>query len=89
MARVRGIFTRNVVPAPEVLATAISFWLFGREQLPDVVMVYLLGIMLVSSRVGFGASLFAGAAAVFSTSAGTSCFSRSGCHSLPTSMAER
>ena len=60
---------RRSVPVPDlpsyavasgapVLATAVSF-VFGRDQLPDVVMMYLLGIMLVSSRVGFGASLFA------------------------------
>ncbi len=41
------------------LATVLSFLVFGRKQLPDVVMVYLLAIMLVSSRMGFGASLFA------------------------------
>jgi two-component system sensor histidine kinase KdpD len=41
------------------LATVLCLATFGRDQLPDVVMVYLLGIMLVSSRVGFGASLLA------------------------------
>jgi two-component system, OmpR family, sensor histidine kinase KdpD len=45
-----------VLPA---LATALAFVSFGRDQLPDVVMIYLLGIMLVSSRFGFGASIFA------------------------------
>lgn len=45
-----------LVPA---LATGVSLATFGRDQLPDVVMLYLLGIMLVSSRLGFGASIFA------------------------------
>jgi two-component system sensor histidine kinase KdpD len=44
------------VPA---FATALDLLVFGRDQLPDVVMIYLLGIMLVSSRFGFGASTFA------------------------------
>lgn len=42
-----------------VLATGVTYVLFGREQLPDVVMTYLLGIMLVSSRHGFGPSIVA------------------------------
>ncbi|HEX2733764.1 MAG TPA: sensor histidine kinase KdpD [Polyangiaceae bacterium] len=41
------------------LATGLCLVVFGRDQLPDVVMIYLLAIMLVSSRAGFGASLFA------------------------------
>ncbi|HEY6725835.1 MAG TPA: DUF4118 domain-containing protein, partial [Polyangiaceae bacterium] len=41
------------------LATVTGWWLFGRDQLPDVVMTYLLGIMLVASRCGFGASSLA------------------------------
>ncbi len=45
-----------VMPA---LATGVSLLVFGRDQLPDVVMIYLLGIMLVSSRLGFAASIFA------------------------------
>jgi len=40
-------------------ASGASYLLFGREQLPDVVMSYLLGIMLVASRWGLGPSLFA------------------------------
>jgi two-component system, OmpR family, sensor histidine kinase KdpD len=46
------------------LTTGLSWLLFGRDQLPDVVMVYLLGIMLVSSRLGFAESLFAAFASV-------------------------
>jgi two-component system, OmpR family, sensor histidine kinase KdpD len=45
-----------VAPA---IASVVSLLLFGRDQLPDVVMMYLLGIMLVSSRLAFGASVFA------------------------------
>jgi two-component system sensor histidine kinase KdpD len=45
-----------VMPA---LATGVAWVAFGRDQLPDVVMIYLLGIMLVSSRLGFAASIFA------------------------------
>ncbi len=46
------------------LATGLALLLFGRDQLPDVVMIYLLGIMLVASRLGFGASIFAAFASV-------------------------
>ena len=41
------------------LCTTLAVLIFGRDQLPDVVMIYLVGIMLVSSRFGFGASNFA------------------------------
>ena len=44
--------------APGV-ATLVSLLVFGRDQLPDVVMIYLLGIMLVSSKLAFGPALFA------------------------------
>jgi two-component system sensor histidine kinase KdpD len=39
------------------ISTAVAFLVFGREQLPDVVMTYLLGIVLVSSRFGLGPSI--------------------------------
>jgi two-component system sensor histidine kinase KdpD len=42
-----------------VITTGVAWLLFGRTQLPDVVMIYLLGIMLVSSRYGFGPSILA------------------------------
>jgi two-component system sensor histidine kinase KdpD len=45
----------GIVAASTVLASTV----FGRKQLPDVVMIYLLGIVLVSMRFGYGASLFA------------------------------
>ena len=38
-------------------ATAIGFTLFGRTQLTDVVMTYLLGTVLVSMRYGYRASM--------------------------------
>jgi two-component system, OmpR family, sensor histidine kinase KdpD len=41
------------------LATGVGLLLFGRDQLPDVVMTYLLGILLVSSRYGLAPSIFA------------------------------
>ncbi len=46
------------VSAPAI-ATAVSLFVFGRDQLPDVVMLYLLGIMLVSSRFAMRASVSA------------------------------
>lgn len=46
------------------LATTLCLLVFGRDQLPDVVMVYLLAVMLVSSRVELGASLFVAALSV-------------------------
>jgi two-component system, OmpR family, sensor histidine kinase KdpD len=42
-----------------VLSTVTSWLLFGQAQLPDVVMVYLLGIVLVAMRLGYGPSLLA------------------------------
>ena len=52
--------------ATVVAATGIAWALFGRRQLADVVMVYLLGIIVVSMRFGFGASLCATVLSVFS-----------------------
>jgi two-component system, OmpR family, sensor histidine kinase KdpD len=45
--------------AVAAVSTVITLLVFGRDQLPDVVMIYLLGIMLVSSRFGLGASVLA------------------------------
>ena len=42
-----------------LLATAISWSAFGPRQLADAVMVYLLAIVLVSLRFGYGPSLLA------------------------------
>jgi two-component system sensor histidine kinase KdpD len=41
------------------LATWLGWTAFGREQLADVVMVYLLGVVLVSMRFGYAPSLLA------------------------------
>ena len=54
--QVSGIAAALLVP---LIATGVTLLLFGRDQLPDVVMVYLLGVMLVSSRFGLGASVLA------------------------------
>jgi two-component system sensor histidine kinase KdpD len=40
-------------------STAIAWVAFGRSQLADVVMVYLLGVVLVSMRFGYAHSLLA------------------------------
>jgi two-component system, OmpR family, sensor histidine kinase KdpD len=45
--------------ATAIAATGVAWVLFGRRQLADVVMVYLLGIILVSLRFGYGPSLCA------------------------------
>ena len=42
-----------------LLATAVSWTAFGPKQLADVVMFYLLGIVLVALRFGYGPSLLA------------------------------
>jgi two-component system sensor histidine kinase KdpD len=41
------------------VAAALSMAVFGRAQLADVVMLFLLGIVIVSLRLGHGPSLFA------------------------------
>jgi two-component system sensor histidine kinase KdpD len=45
--------------ATAIGATLVAWILFGRRQLADVVMVYLLGIILVSLRFGYGPSVCA------------------------------
>jgi two-component system sensor histidine kinase KdpD len=55
-ARVPSFLAAAVVAG---LSTGAAFVLFGRDQLPDVVMTYLLGIIVVSSRYGLAASVFA------------------------------
>lgn len=47
-----------------VLATLVSDATFGKTQLADVAMVYLLGVVLVALRWGLGPSLTAAVAAV-------------------------
>jgi len=50
--------------AVSFVATGVAWMLFGPGQLPDVVMTYLLGIMLVSSRFGLAASMFAAVSSI-------------------------
>jgi two-component system sensor histidine kinase KdpD len=42
-----------------VVSTAIAWLLFGRGQIADIVMIYLLGVVLVSTRVGLVPSIVA------------------------------
>lgn len=42
-----------------LVSTFVSWSVFGPKQLADVVMIYLLGIVLVALRYGYGPSLFA------------------------------
>jgi two-component system sensor histidine kinase KdpD len=42
-----------------VVTTGVSWLLFGHRQLADAVMVYLLGIIVVSMRYGYGPSILA------------------------------
>jgi len=53
--------TARYVPAAAVVATAAALAgvIFGRSQLADVVMLFLLGIVIVSLRLGYGPSLMA------------------------------
>ena len=46
------------------LTTAVAFVLFGRDNLADVVMTYLLGIVLVAMRFGFRVSVAGAVASV-------------------------
>jgi two-component system sensor histidine kinase KdpD len=50
--------------AAVLVATGVSWGLFGHNQLADVVMVYLLGIVIVAMRFGYGPSLGAAALSV-------------------------
>jgi two-component system sensor histidine kinase KdpD len=47
------------------LTTVVSWLVFGQRQLADVVMVFLLGIIVVAMRFGFGPSIFAAVLSVF------------------------
>ncbi len=41
------------------VAGLAASWIFGRSETADVVMVFLLGVVMVSMRFGYGPSLFA------------------------------
>ncbi len=45
--------------AATAICTAVAWYGFGQEQLADVVMVYLLGVVVVSMRYGYAPSLLA------------------------------
>jgi two-component system sensor histidine kinase KdpD len=59
--RSEGIELSGYVAGATIVATsAVSAWfLFGRTQLTDVVMIFLLGVVVVSMRFGYGPSLLA------------------------------
>jgi two-component system sensor histidine kinase KdpD len=47
-------------------STATAWFVFGQRQLADVVMVFLLGVVIVSMRFGYGPSLLAAVLSVVS-----------------------
>jgi two-component system sensor histidine kinase KdpD len=49
-----------------VAMTAVSWGLFGRNELADIVMAYLLAIVLVAMRFGYGPSILAAILSVLS-----------------------
>jgi two-component system sensor histidine kinase KdpD len=56
----RSRVTGFIAAAASVLVATLVAWLFfGRDQLPDVVMLYLLAVVVVSMRFGHAASMFA------------------------------
>ncbi len=48
------------------ISTCIAWFVFGQSQLADVVMVFLLGVVIVSSQYGYGPSLLAAVLSVIS-----------------------
>lgn len=67
-SRARRPAWSGYLAAPVVIAAATAFarGVFGVQELADVVMIYLLGIVLVSIRWGLGPSLVAAVLGVFS-----------------------
>jgi two-component system sensor histidine kinase KdpD len=57
-----GPYVASVVAS--ALSTTVAWFTFGRSRLTDVVMVYLLGIIVVAMRFGYGPSLVAAVLAV-------------------------
>src|ERR1700744_533809 len=49
-----------------VLCSLFSWFVLGLSQLADVAMVFLLGVTIVSMRLGYGASLVAAVLSAFS-----------------------
>jgi two-component system sensor histidine kinase KdpD len=62
--RVRAGAGYLVALATTAAATAAGFGLFGRDHLADVVMLYLLGIVVISTRFGYGVSIASALASV-------------------------
>jgi two-component system sensor histidine kinase KdpD len=60
-ARTQPIELAGAAAAFVVVAatTAVNWYFFGHDQLPDVVMVFLLGVLVVSMRFGYVPSLLA------------------------------
>jgi two-component system sensor histidine kinase KdpD len=59
-AQARPVISSYLWAAVLVICSTLAAWsLFGREQLADVVMVYLLGIILFSARFALAPSLLA------------------------------
>jgi two-component system sensor histidine kinase KdpD len=52
-----GTYASSVIAA--AVTTAVSWFTFGQKQLADVVMVYILGIIVVAMRYGYGPSILA------------------------------
>ena len=46
------------------VAAGIAWFVFGEAHLTDVVMIFLLGVVLASMRLGYGPSLVAAALSV-------------------------
>jgi two-component system, OmpR family, sensor histidine kinase KdpD len=57
-------YTASVVAV--TLSTLLAWFVFGQEQLADVVMVFLLGVIVVSMRFGYGPSLITAVLSVVS-----------------------
>jgi two-component system sensor histidine kinase KdpD len=69
LARLRGRARRvaGYLSAVAVVSasTLIAWFIFGESHLTDVVMVFLLGVVIVSMRFGYGPSLLAAVMSVF------------------------
>jgi two-component system sensor histidine kinase KdpD len=69
LARLRGRARRVVgyfsAVAVVTASTLIAWFVFGESHLADVVMVFLLGVVVVSMRYGYGPSLLAAGLSVF------------------------
>jgi two-component system sensor histidine kinase KdpD len=53
----QGIKGYGVAAVTVAMATVVAYGIFGRHDLADIVMTYLLGIVFVATRFGFRASI--------------------------------